>query len=111
MTFTEPILNSIIKGDSHQLNSLEDRLKYFDKAKSHNNLYFFNELHRAIYEGDIEVICSHIDWFRKNDGKPILTESEHHDVALFYKNYLVQHPPDGILRMAQFINAALERFS
>ena len=111
MTSTEPILNLIIKGDSHQLNFLEDRLRYFDKSNLHINLYFFNELHRAIYEGDIEVICSHIDWFRKNDGKPILTESEHHDVALFYKNYLVQHPPDGVLRMAQFFNAVLHLFS
>lgn len=111
MSSTEPIPNSCNKEDSHQLNCSQDRLRYFDKEKSHNNLYFFNELHRAIYEGDIEIICSHIDWVRKKGGKPILTDSEHDDVALFYKNYLVQHPPDGILRMAQFNNAVLEHFS
>ena len=111
MTSTKPISNSYIKGDSHQLNSSQDRLSYFDKEKSNNNLYFFNELHRAIYEGDIEVICSHIDWFRKKNGKPILTDIERHDLTLFYKNYLIQHPPDGILRMAQFINAVLKHFS
>ena len=111
MSSTEPISNSYNKEDSHQLNCSQDRLSYFDKEKSRDNLYFYNELHRAIYEGDIEAICTHIDWFRKKGGKPSLTDTQHHDVTLFYKNYLVQHPPDGVLRMAQFINAVLERFS
>ena len=73
--------------------------------------FILNELHRAIYEGDVDIICNHIDNIRVKARKALLTESEHYDVDLFYKNYLDQHPPDGILRMAQFMNAVLRHFA
>lgn len=73
--------------------------------------FFLNDLHRAIYEGDVDVICNYIDSTRVKARKALLTESERYDVLFFYKNYLDQHPPDGILRMAQFLNAVLRHFS
>ena len=44
-------------------------------------------------------------------GLASLSDSERVEVEIFYKQYLRQHPPDGLLRMAQFVNAALEHFS
>mgnify|MGYP006958835536 FL=1 len=79
--------------------------------KSKSDQMFINSLHRAIYEGDIDIICGHIDWFRDRAGLPCLNELERDEVEVFYKDYLSKHPPDGVLRMAQFISAALEHFS
>ncbi len=75
------------------------------------NQQFINRLHRAIEEGNMEIICNHIDWVRGKIGLASLSDSERTEVEIFYKQYQRQHPPDGILRMAQFINAALEHFS
>ena len=79
--------------------------------KSQSDQMFINSLHRAIYEGDMDIICGHIDWFRDKVGLPCLNELEREEAQLFYKQYLSKHPPDGVLRMAQFISAALEHFS
>lgn len=32
--------------------------------KSKSDQMFINSLHRAIYSGDMDIICGHIDWFR-----------------------------------------------
>ena len=79
--------------------------------KSQSDRRFINSLHRAIYEGDLDIIAGHIDWFRVKAGLPLLNQHEREELATFYREYLLKHPPDGILRMAQFISSALEHFS
>jgi len=89
----------------------DDILQGLGNLKSQGEKRFINSLHRAIYEGDLDIIAGHIDWFRVKAGMPILNEEERKELSIFYKEYLVKHPPDGMLRMAQFISAALEHFS
>lgn len=88
-----------------------DILEGLGNLKSQSDKRFINSLHRAIYEGDLDIIAGHIDWFRVKAGMPILTQTERKELSHFYKEYLAKHPPDGMLRMAQFISAALEHFS
>ncbi len=82
----------------------------FNKLVNFSDKYYLNDLNQAIHEGDIGVICNHINYHRKLNGKSFLSASEYHDLELFCKEYLSQHPPDGVLRMAQFINAVLTNF-
>lgn len=82
-----------------------------ERLKTKNNQLFIDSLHRAIHDGDMDIICGHIDWFRAKAGLPSLNQLERDEVRCFSKQYLSNHPPDGVLRMAQFISAALEHFS
>jgi hypothetical protein len=81
------------------------------RLKSHSEQKFIESLQYAIFKGDIDIICGHIDWFREKAALPTLNAYQRAEVKEFYKQYVTKHPPDGILRMAQFITAALEHFS
>lgn len=111
MESTEQFLKLLKSKSFHGLGSMQKYSNTFDEIESLNNKFILNELHHAIYEGNIHDICNHLNWFRNKKQKPVLTESEQYDFFLFYKNYLHQYPPDGMLRMAQFINAALDNFT
>ena len=89
----------------------EDVVIGLSRLKSHSEQDFIESLQCAIFEGDIDIICGHIDWFREKAALPKLNAYQRVEVKEFYKQYITQHPPDGILRMAQFITAALEHFS
>jgi hypothetical protein len=92
-------------------NTSEDIVIGLSRLKSQNEQEFIESLRYAIFEGDIDIICGHIDWFREKAALPTLSAYQRDEVKEFYKQYITQHPPDGILRMAQFISAALEHFS
>ena len=102
--------NKKIFGDRNHKTAADDILNT-EKIDLLGNQHFINRLHRAIDEGNMEDICDHIDWVRGKMGLASLSDSERVEVEIFYKEYLRQHPPDGLLRMAQFVNAALEHFS
>lgn len=92
-------------------NTSEDIVIGLGRLKSQNEQEFIESLRCAIFEGDMDIICGHIDWFREKAALPTLSAYQRDEVKEFYKQYINQHPPDGILRMAQFISAALEHFS
>ena len=81
------------------------------KLKSLGNSSFMNSLHQAFYEGDMNIICAHINFFRAKINLPPLNQNQHDEAKSFYEQYVRQHPPDGILRTSNFIAAALEHFS
>ncbi len=81
-----------------------------DKSNLHRRIQFINSLHCAFYEGDISFICNYLDRLREENGGWQINKIEYVDVEIFYRHYLSQHPPDGILRTAQFIVAAIDRF-
>lgn len=80
------------------------------KAHLWGDQYNFYNLHRAAHEGNIKTICDEIELVRIKVGLPCLSALERQDAAIFYSEYLRQHPADGILRMAQFINVTLEHY-
>lgn len=81
------------------------------KKVNFSDEHYLIDLHKAIFEGDIAFICNHINDYRAIRGKPLLSDATFYDVELFYKEYVSQHPPDGLLRMTQFINAVINKFS
>lgn len=80
------------------------------KAHLWGDQHNFYNLHRAAHEGNIKTICDEIELARFKIGLPCFSTLEREDATVFYSEYLSQHPADGILRMAQFINVTLERY-
>lgn len=79
--------------------------------KGKSDELFVASLNDAILEDDMDIICGHIDWFRRKLGKGCLDLNERNLVSSFYTQYFEQHPKDGKISTADFIGDALEHFS
>lgn len=103
-------LNSIRQiGDIH-CTTPEDVVLGLATLKGKSNDLFIASLSRAIFEKDIDIICGHIDWFRRKLGKDCLDDHHRDQVEGFYQEYFQKQPPDGEIMVANFLGDALEHF-
>ena len=89
----------------------EDILLGLASLKGKGDEQFIDSLRQAVLANDIDIICGHIDWFRRKLGKDCLDQLSRHQVANFYADYFHAHPKNGEIMIADFMASALEHFS
>ena len=82
-----------------------------ESLKNTSDELFSQSLCNAILEDDMEIICGHIDWFRKKIGEDCMDYEKRKLVSSFYSEYFMRHPKNGEISSAEFISDALEHFS
>lgn len=88
----------------------EDIVHELENLKNEDNDLFIQSLSNAILENDMDIICGHIDWFRKKIGKDCLNHDLRAHVSDFYLRYFKDHTKNGEISVADFIGDALEHF-
>ena len=104
-------LNSIREVGDINCTTSEDVVLGLAKIKDKGDEQFIDSLRQAVLANDIDIICGHIDWFRRKLGKDCLDQVNRHEVAIFCDEYFRAHPKDGAIMIAEFIGEALEHFS
>ncbi|WP_062309816.1 hypothetical protein [Polynucleobacter sinensis] len=89
----------------------DDIVLGLESLKDEGDDLFIQSLNNAILEDDMDIICGHIDWFRRKLGKSCMDFDGRTLVASFYSQYFKQHTKDGEISSADFISDALEHFS
>lgn len=88
----------------------DDIVYGLENLKAKDNDLFVQSLSNAILENDMDIICGHIDWFRKKIGKDCLNNETRIYVSDFYWRYFKNHRKNGEISVANFIGDALEHF-
>lgn len=107
----ETKLTTIRKIGNVSCSTPDDIVLGLEKLKDEGDDLFIQSLNNAILENDIDIICGHIDWFRRKLGKACMDYDVRILVSSFYSQYFKQHPKDGEISSADFISDALEHFS
>ena len=89
----------------------EDVLLGLASLKGKSDQAFIESLNNAIFEGDMDIICGHIDWFRHLSGKNCLDISDRKQLEQFYRHYFAKHKKNSGIKYTDFIVDALEHFS
>lgn len=103
-------LNSIRKVGDITCSTAEDVVLGLANLKGKSNEQFIDSLRKAVLANDNDIICGHIDWFRRKLGKDCLDPINRHQVEIFYEDYFRVHPIDGEIMIAEFLGSALEHF-
>ena len=107
----ETKLATVRKIDNITCNTPDDIVLGLDSLKRKSDELFIQSLSNAILEDDMDIICGHIDWFRRKLGKSCMDYEGRNLVGSFYSQYFKQHPKNGEISSADFISDALEHFS
>lgn len=104
-------LATVRKIGNMSCSTAEDIVRGLESLKDESNDLFIQSLNNAILENDIDVICGHIDWFRRKLGKSCMDLDGRALVSIFYMQYFKKHIKNGAISSAEFIGDALEHFS
>jgi hypothetical protein len=107
----ETKLNAVRKIGNISCSTPDEIVRGLESLKSKSDKLFIQSLNNAILEQDMDIICGHIDWFRKKLGKVCISDESRIRVGIFYFNYFRHHSKDGEISSADFISDALEHFA
>ncbi|MCF8190574.1 MAG: hypothetical protein K9J14_04845 [Polynucleobacter sp.] len=89
----------------------DDVLKALASIRSEGQEKFFASLCLAVDEGDIDLICGHIDWARAKLGDGCMGSDERSEVRKFYKEFIDRNPAPSDDRASLFISEAFDEFA
>lgn len=104
-------LDEVRKIDNITCSTPEEIVRGLEILKSKSDTLFNQSLNNAILEQDIDIICGHINCFRKKLGKACISDECRILVGNFFSEYFRHHSKDSKTSSIDFISDAIEHFS